>query len=917
MVSQSDSRRGGQREPIAESLMDSVGSEGSSVDHEQTSIDGNEDWDSGKMVRISSDELVEKRDEKSMIILSSSNDSAESESRSEGQREPIAESLMDSVGSEDSSVDHEQTSIGGDEDSDSGKMVRMSSDEIVEKRNEKSLISLSLSNDSAESENTRESDSDLSIVYADSGNGLVEDALQMGCMDFVFLPLNAKPKKKKSLFKVNKKGEKELNINVKGPLALGLETKMRSDVEKRGGLKTAMSFGCGNSGGLNGSSSDYKGRHYENKVASDEASTYRSLMSLSHGSSEEEDCDNSVIPENLGLPTMFQQFRNERQPPHMHANLLQQHQQYQGYHQQQYEGQDYHSIYHNHVNQQQMHSYGSNMNGRIPNNSSHHLKGTQSNHQYMKTFQGMPMQSPINTSLMPSQILVGAQSGFEEGNCLSYEANTAPDPPPSSSLSRIAEDDFPEVSSEEGSNSSMVACGSTLSETHENPSFDAPKKKGGKLSKVDRWRKANNQRLKKKKQHGVNSTSTIQEKREEEYSSVDSDQATYSSDSTTVVRDEKGSNSAAIVKDSSTPKNSDSQSLEFDSIFTRRIQKRRAAKLKKNGESSSETMRNSAKLEKNSSDEKPFDIKSDASVEKDELASSTPSSQQNLHNVDENSAKRKSKPASRKGFKNVSENSAATLEMPRNDNMVHAIDSDSSDGIPAPPSGVSDFHSPYESSVIEAVAAAAAFALNKDFQPKQKPCFDNFQPMQKPSFDKDDTENRVPPPIVKGKHATADYVPNKANVLKPDGAVPSKKNPFQDHDDFKDEEELYDDEVHAYPLLTKSSSDHDDVLQPLSQPNTPKVAILSPFRSARKNPSPLFCRNRTIPMTPSPRHSSRPVASPRHHNQWNGSMHSLNSRMADIKLSRCPSGEVKRTDSIGYADSIDESEFFESHMYSN
>jgi len=742
-------------------------------------------------------------------------------SRSVGNEEPKSESLIDSVESEESSVDLEFTSIGGTGHSEVEDLLRVISDNIRKTDEERShvVLNLSSSNDSSESDYTRESNLDLSIMYADSDEGF-EGVLQMGCMDALFLPPNKKLESKKSLFKFNKKGQKELNIEVKGPLALGLEAKMKDEAEKTN-IKVTKSFGsvlqetmsCGTRGGRNGILEDEKLQYYESRDPDFE--TFRSLMSLSHGSSEEDDCDNSVIPENFMLPPPPRQFQNQRQPPQR---------QNQGY------GQT--PPYHYHVNQQQqMQSYGLNQN----------------NQPFPTKLHGMALQSPLSISLLPDQIFVGEQSAFEERSDFSHDVNTSPDPP-SKSLPKIVEDDIPESSSEEGSNSSMVACGSIISEAQDKPSLDTTKpvtlKNGGKLSKVARWKKANVKRLR-KKQHIVNATVPIPEEKGEEDFSIGSDQATYSSEQ---------ENKKTMEKDN--------QSLAFDSIFTRRIEKRRVSKLKKNS------------TDKNMSDLKSAETSSDKSQ------------------IDTNAVLAKS---------------AAASELQRNDNIVNGIDSSSSDGIPEPPTPTID-HRPselYDSSAIEAVAAAAALALNKDYKPKKQP-----------SFDQEDTENRAPSaPIVKGKESAVDQkqtMKEKESKLVRRDAEPPSKNPFQDEDIVEVEYE-----EDAYPLLTKSSSDHEDILKPFIHASSHKQIPLPSLQTARIPSSPLACRNRTIPMTPSPRHSSRPVASPANCNNWNSSMHSLSSRMAATKLNRSPSGEVKRTESIKHFDSVDTSEFFEANMYIN
>lgn len=769
-----------------------------------------------------------------------------SASPSVGNEEPKSESLIDSVGSEESSVDLENSSIRGTEHSEVEDILRVISDNIRKTDEERShvILNLSSSNDSYESDYTRESDLDLSIMYADSDEGF-EGVLQMGCMDALFLPPNKNVESRKSLFKLNKKGKKELNIELKGPLALGLEAKMKNKAEKTK-IKVAKSFGsvlqetmsCGTHGGRNGIIEDEKLQYYEPRDPDFE--TFRSLMSLSHGSSQEEDCDNSVIPENFMLPPP-PQLQSQRQPPHMQLNSM--------HHLRQNQGHGRTPPYHYHLNQQQQRqSHDLNMNGFVPNENFHSFNGIQNNREFPTKLHGMALQSPLSISSMPNQKFVGEQSAFEERSYFSYDVNTAPDPP-SKSLPRIVEDDIPEPSSEDGSDSSMVACGSIISDTPDKPILDTAKpvtlKNGGKLSKVDRWKKANIQRLK-KKQHIVNSTVPIPEEKGVEDYSIGSDQATYSS--------------AHENKKVATEK--DDQSLAFDSIFTRRIEKRRVSKLKKSG--GNENMPDLKSVE--TTREKP---QTDASA--------------------------------------VLETPVATSELQRSDNSIKRIDSASSDGIPEPQTQTIDYRCRdlYDPSAIEAVAAAAALALKKEYKPKKQP-----------NFDQEDTENLEPPaPIVKGKESAVDQTQimgeKELNLLGRDTGLCSK-NPFQDEDIFEVKEES-----DADPLLTKSSSDHEDILRPSIYASSRKEIPLSPLQTARISSSPLACRNRTIPMTPSPRHSSRPIASPGNYHKWNSSMQSLSSRMASVKINRCSSGEVKRTESIKCFDSVDTSEFFEANMYIN
>jgi hypothetical protein len=748
-----------------------------------------------------------------------------------------------------SSVNLEEPSKGEDKHTDDvGTIGASNSSNSSQKKEEalshQSLISCSSSNDSSASKFSRESDSDVSI-YADSydDSSALEGVLQMGCMDVFFLPSKSK---KTSLIKKNRKGKKELNLNIKGPLALGLEAKMRDEAAKRNLFEGSLLHDTINCGTPSARDAEFD--------------NYRSLMSLSHGS-EDDDCDNSVVPENLSFPPSLQQ----RQPPHALAGLRHPHeQQYPNYHQQQYQRQDYPQQYlhQQHGNQQTDFSYDSIVNGGMPpNHRSSGLNTTQNNQRLPQKRQGKPLRSSLNTVSMPSQISAEEQSLFdEEESHLSYGVSKAPDPPPSS-LSRIVEDDYPDSSSEEGSVSSMVARGSMISETQGNASIDSPQeakpqsvqktppKKDGR-SKVQRWRKANIQRLK-KNQHKLNERSSIEEEKDECDRSVDSDQATYSSKSAS--------------DDGPQKKNPDDQSMVFDSIFSRRIERRRAAKLKNNN-----------------SEEKP---------------------------IAENSAE-KSKSSSQFESRNVSEK-AATVEMPRNEPIAKIPDSN-------PPAKTlnqsarpeADFS--HDSSVIEAVAAAAALALNKDYQPSENPSYPymanlsypsmenpsdlrspsienpsspsfpstenhsnlSYPSMENPSFDKEDTENRVTPPLVKGKEDLDTALPSKKKVLDGDFAVHRRNNPFQDDNTIEGK-------------LTSSSSDVADVLQPVIQTNLLRGSM-SQFHSARGISSPLASR-RGPPLTPSPRRLSRPVASPRHFNKWNDTVRSPSSRAASS-----PSGMLNR-----------------------
>jgi hypothetical protein len=699
--------------------------------------------------------------------------------------------------------------------------------------------------ESSASEYTRESGSDLSMYVVDSedDDGL-ESVLQLGCMDVFFLPTNAKNMPKKSLIKTNGEGKKELNINVKGALARGFEAKMKNEEGKRG-LNATKSFGSVLQDTVTCGLHEDKitrdeARHlrsvlqdtvtcglHKDMIARDEASEpehFRSLMSLSHGSSEDDDCDNSVIPQNQVLPSTLHHFNKQQ---HYHDFLSQQFQQ------------EFLQQYNHHYGIQQQQNlqeanypYEMLANGRMsPSHSSRDSNIAQTDQRvHQKTSQIKPLRSPLSsTGSIQSQILVEEQYVFDEENSLVQQRAMAPDPP-TSALPRIEEGESLDSGSEEGSYSSMEARGSMVSETQDNPTIESPKTssanvaeentsqtKGGKLSKVERWRRANNKRLK-----------TNQQKTE-------SDESVQS---------------AATSK-----RGKGNQSLAFDNIFTRRIERRRATK-----------------HERNDSEENPSDPKQGSTNDQTE-----------------------NNPALQGDF---AENSA-----------VQGIsDSSSHEGISKPMSSTPNRNPPPKKSekiipgdgslcapsVIDAVAAAAALALNKDFQPieqKEYPSMEDpsypsmedpsYPSMESPSIDNDDSENQAPPPVVEGNKRSTDALPTKAEVLeddKKDNTFERRpKNPFQDDD-------ILDDEI-SYNISTdtNSNSDDADVLQPLVIQTD---SFGDSFHSARCLPSPLVSpRGAVISMTPSPRHSSR-LVSPRYNSEWNDTVNRLSNRMASTTLQK-------------------------------
>jgi hypothetical protein len=198
-------------------------------------------------------------------------------------------------------------------------------------------------------------------VYVESDDeGDLDGVLQMGCMDGFFMP-KKKQNTKNSLIHVNEMGEKELKLNLKFPLALGFskkkvdsqqstkgESQKHEDNAPNDGTKTSRlgsvleKMNCkgadqsitecnGNSHLLQSEYHTHQdafenenpdlrlgrdppasvamvGGHNDLERRPGEAIShiFTSLMSLSHGSSADDDYDSNVRPENLVLPPLPQ-----------------------------------------------------------------------------------------------------------------------------------------------------------------------------------------------------------------------------------------------------------------------------------------------------------------------------------------------------------------------------------------------------------------------------------------------------------------------------------------------------------------------------------------------------------------------------------------------------------------------------------
>lgn len=572
----------------------------------------------------------------------------------------------------------------------------------------------------------------------------------------------------------------------------------------------------------------------------------------------------------------------------------------------------------------------------------------------------------------------------------------APDPPQSSALLRLEEDDYPDTSSEEGSSSSMEARGSMFSGDHGKEasqnmverhfSSKIKTKEEEMFPKVERWREANLQRLKQTQQHLPQQAKAEVTSGNGGGESVGSDQATYSSTTssqpqTTVpskqlagtreLRKSKKKISApepdgnkytvekpTVTKEKKKLDPEATTQMAFDSIFTRRIEKRRAAKLKANDKPEGE--QRSADLEKSDSTaarkdstktSTPTQNKSrrslTISVERNDLPLETKS-----HQVTKNYSSSSGKASSHNDVTTASRGKKTKNRRDRKSLKPIPVKANSPTRALVKQNAAEASHSPRASLVIEAAAAAAAHALKIE-----------LTSVENDSFDVEDTENQAPTPtpLVKGSNddivtptflrKTKSLDKNENEKESNEGTYVRRKNPFQD-DDIFDGDDIYDDDEQDYPLLTKSSSDHDDLFIPRPMVPSPRDPAIHSRSTIRLSPmgggggnfasgvsSPLSSRRAAPPMTPSPRHSlsRRGIVSPRNHGTpSNGSVYSsarrkttnattpgsttssyiwndttvveyLDRRMASNSLENNPSD----------CDGTEYDEFFEANMYTN
>ena len=935
------------------------------------------------------------------------------ESASGSQKEELyGDCLMDSVGSEDSSIGPEQTSIDRSEDvgvdntnvvlamisdADDSNVVRsMRSDAddtkmghsiISSDVNETSVVRSVNSEEKTKSLLSKASSNDSSLVSDDSDDGGLDEYCQMSCMDFMLVPgAKAKPKPSNQMFKYNKKGAKELNIEVKGALAMGLQSEFLNEQGTINGnpseVQSSMSFAskfrdtisCGNAVVLRGPKMPTCNDN--NQVKDD----FISIMAFSddsededdesmkdkdkdNESSEEEGCDKPVISENMAVPEsgvqrdllqkqiqqqiqeqikiqqqeeeeddLEQQLQEQRrllEQHHLHEEMLRQrqfHQQQQqqhyqqimGYHQHPYQGQGYNPMYHRPVNQNQQ--MGLDIFNASPNN-----------HQFTNAMNRIPMQRPQS-----NQISMGGQEAFEElsvSSCeANYQANAAPNPP-QSSLERIVE----AAHSEDESDSSMVARGSMDDEScsesvKENPSADLGQEKSSANSVKEAPSADSGQEksasgfVNEKKSFGsVDSSPSFDGPslktipREEnktpdldpwnlqlktiknrikaitEENSVDFDQASHGSETRIKAITEENSVDSDQASHSSETRIKaikEENSVDFDQAS--HCSETTALVHNGNESKNEERVQNRPTPKKESNQPVSFD-----SVFSRRLAQKRRAARLRNQFAEERAitfASEKQYSATlhktyseEKPFDSPPESSGTDLKNSTgNDYAVNENLSESSDIIPPPPTETS--HDP---SIMDVVAAAAALALNPDFKLIPELDFENekteeeetenedeFVPMPELDIEEEDTENQAPLLAVNGKGGIGGTVKSEAKVSKSvtsDSHVLSKMIPSQETD-FSPQEE--NEPAKISPLKIKTNIDDDDVLaslvlSPINEGNTPTSNPLSPLRMARI-PSPRrFSRNK-FSMAQSPRNFSRPLSSGNYYNRWLGGMHIMN-----------------------------------------
>jgi len=306
------------------------------------------------------------------------------------------------------------------------------------------ILSRSSSSDDSSASNYSRDYGLAHSMYVDSDDEGLEGVLQMGCMDILFLP-NSSNEAKKSLVKINKKGDKELNLSIKGPLALGLESQMRMTSENRDPNATKSlssvlknTMGCRTpKGRMRTCTGKIVQNHKENHLIDidhslflteqssneePESILFKSLMSLSQESSCDEDCDSNIIEKNFILPPPLPPF--QMQASHIDSGMR------QNYHNQQHYNRQEHDMLApiNYPYEMIVDSKVDPYHAKSQRNLSEKYRQCPSSE--TTSFSTAKTIEPPLIEKMPSQILVDKQNSFEaEESCLSYEVITAPDPP--------------------------------------------------------------------------------------------------------------------------------------------------------------------------------------------------------------------------------------------------------------------------------------------------------------------------------------------------------------------------------------------------------------------------------------------------------------------------------------------------------
>ncbi|MGK3745606.1 MAG: hypothetical protein ACI90V_012467 [Bacillariaceae sp.] len=905
--------------------------------------------------------------------------------------------------------------------------------------------------DSSASEYSRGYGSDYDDEEEEEEEGM-EGVLQMGCMDVIFLP-NSMNNTKKSLVKVNKKGDRELNLNIKGPLALRLESQMKEAYENQEPNTTkslSSVLNCRTPKGRVVPVDHSLLLTEQSPLREPESNPFKSLMSLSHESSSscDEDCDSNIIKENFILPPPLPPFQiqasyvnpSAMQNYHNHNHNEQQHDR-QYYHQQhqQQQHQQHHRNEHNMfapVN----YPYEKLVNGKVDPYHAKSPRNLPENHHqgfHQGTSNSAKATEPPLIEKMPSQILVQEQHSCDEAeeSCLSYEVITAPDPPEASNPYRSSgphnsvryqeeQSGFPSTSSssspeaivnqgihnmhqinasphlqvqgkqllpiisksepnkekgiihitknEAGSDSSIVTRGDSISQQLTQTDFQHSFSSLSSKAKVQRWRKANIQRLKQR------NLSLTRDEGEDIGLSVDSDQAIAEEDLEEEEEDHVTETNLMTPlqqpidlkngnDDASSDRSTTSDPLMFDSMFSRRKQRRQAAKQKfKRSSDMPVVLESKSHLSPNdgSAMSAPSDINGGILQQSCTTHGLNLPVKSSNHGVTEiqspcapsviEAAEMTAAAAKQKLKRNSDMSDVLELQFhpsSNNGSTISATSNINNDGILLP-SCTHDLNLPVNSlnhartpSVIKAAETAAAAAAVEAEAALQQ----NYYSMEKNIVDEEDTENNAQAHIGGNNNTFS----KKKETLK--GNLSLLLPSFQDEG--------------LFPVLTTASSTDATILeQVVKTPNAksrskssfhrPLLGISSPHASSVSAAA--------VPMAPSPRHSLSRITSPRvrkdnssslsimpsttdwhdteayelsfseygnandssrnigglyskptYTSEWHDTIQSLSSRI--IASQKSPSGTLTRTESTLCTDSTEgvysADEFFEANMF--